>query len=298
MSAPASAVVFSTRAFTLLRHTGSRSNIRGPGTGSRSSRRDTSARISPARDGLDGPQLRLIRPPGYEALSPSIEGPGHRLWHACIAECRGLRAASSTPRHQVLNGQFLRRARWARRAWATTGRAALRRQPHQRFDRVVPGMQREIERAPVNGQQRAAAYKRVRRERVLRARGVCRPRRDETRRSRASRGRRHRSARVSLGVFGREPGVAAEKDPVALRRDHPRRPQRLVAVLEAATGEMLRGRGGEREIRAGHACGSHQSSSTMRSGRDAEVFEVRADAERRDDGTSTVRAARIVVKSR
>src|SRR6188474_3975312 len=53
-----------------------------------------------------------------------------------------------------------------------------------------------------------------------------------------------------LRVLVREARVAAEKNLVTFAGDHPGRPQSLVAVAEAASGKVLRGRCGEREIRA------------------------------------------------
>ena len=52
-------------------------------------------------------------------------------------------------------------------------------------------------------------------------------------------------ARADLLELWEEAGVAAEKQPLALGLDHPRRPQRGVAIRQRTTREVLRGRRGE-----------------------------------------------------
>ena len=135
----------------------------------------------------------------------------------------------------------------------------------------------------------------MRRERVLRSRGECRPRRDGTRRlSSITRSNGPSRARISP-YSGVRPVSPLKKTRVRGGLHHQRRPQRLVAVVEAATREVLRGRGRERELGAGHAMRFPPVELDDALRRNAQGLQVRADAERRDDGHVLRRSSRMVV---
>ena len=79
----------------------------------------------------------------------------------------------------------------------------------------------------------------------------------------------------------REPGVAGEEDLAALRLDHERRPERRVAIVRRAPGEVLRRRGGESQTADRHRLVPVEL--VYERVRHAVPREVRTDAERGDD---------------
>ena len=85
-------------------------------------------------------------------------------------------------------------------------------------------------------------------------------------------------------VLGRQAGVAAEEHRMPARPDDQRRPQRRVAVLQAAAGEVLRRRGRDRQVGAGQRVRFPPVELGDALCRHAPGFEVRADAERGDEG--------------
>src|SRR5579863_425378 len=85
---------------------------------------------------------------------------------------------------------------------------------------------------------------------------------------------------ADLPILGREACVTAEEHPVPRRAHDQRGPQRRVARLERAPGEVLRRRGGNREIGIRQRIALPPVELDDALWRYAPGFEMRSDAER------------------
>ena len=91
------------------------------------------------------------------------------------------------------------------------------------------------------------------------------------------------------GVLAGQAGVAAEEHTMARRLDDERRPQRRVAVLQRAAGEMLRGRGVHHQLRAGQPRRLPPVELDDALRRHAPGLQVRSHAQRGDEGHALAR---------
>src|SRR5882724_9934062 len=85
-------------------------------------------------------------------------------------------------------------------------------------------------------------------------------------------------------VFRRKPGIAAEEHRVLFRAHDERGPQRGIAVFQSASGKMLRGCCSNREPGVRDAVRFPPIEFRNASKLHAPRFEMRADAERGDEG--------------
>jgi hypothetical protein len=202
-----------------------------------------------------------------------------------FGRCHRVNAAAprvdrTPPRLDAVDVCRLDRLAQARHHERNAARGAERQ---QRLGRLVPGMHGQAEGAPVHRQEGTAAEQRPGLDRVRRPEVDVPPGRME-----GADLEHHEvegtEALADVGVLRRETGVAAEEDMVARRADRHRRPQRRVAVLQPAAGEVLRRRGGHHELGAGQRVRFPPVELGDAFRRHAEGFEVRADAERGDEG--------------
>jgi hypothetical protein len=166
-----------------------------------------------------------------------------------------------------------------RREHARTSRRGER---EQRLCRLVPGVEREVEGAPVNGEQRAAAEERQRLECVGRTEVDVAPGRVP-----GADLEHHqiegREPRTNRGKLGCEPGVSGKEHAAVLGSDHPRRPQGGIPIGERAAREVLCGRGRERQRAAGQGVFLPPVELDDQVRIDAEPLQSSTDAERRHD---------------
>src|SRR5688572_16614481 len=154
--------------------------------------------------------------------------------------------------------------------------------------RLVPGVEREVERPPMDGKQQRAAQRGVRVDRLLGVQMDVGP--ELVVRADLHEREVERAVRVADGGEPREgTGIAAVEDAVPRTRDGPRRPERVVAVRQTPPREVTRRRRGEGERTDGRRLGPVELDDPVRC--DAPPFEMRADAERDDEAGTRLRGA-------
>ncbi len=201
-------------------------------------------------------------------MPPLIQRPGHLLWGCGEASRPRLQLpaeSSSRPRHQVSCFCSCDGSKGSPRRGQCQLRAVIGRQLEQCLGRIVPRMQREIERRPVNRQQWTATQQRVSRQCILWPEvdvAPCRMERTDLQHHQVE----GSEALLDLRVFIGESGVTTEEDPVLLRLDDERRPRSAIAIGQPASEKCCEGAAVSVRPVLATRCDSHQSSSTMRSG--------------------------------
>ena len=148
--------------------------------------------------------------------------------------------------------------------------------------RLIPWVHCEAERAPMNGQERAAAEQRQRLQRIVRPEVNVAPggmeradlEHDEIERPEPF---------ADRPIFRCEARVAAEEDRVPPRANHERGPQGRVPILDGTPRKVLRRRRGHAKAGIRQRIGFPPVKLDDALGPHAPGFEMRADAERRHE---------------